>query len=114
MSFEGWRAAQKAGQGEIRQPRSAPRPSLMGLLERLVVALERLAARDGGFRGGIAASRDASEDVDYVSDEQEAVRELKRALYERHAGRTLPDDEDPPELPKEEELRDLFVAPGAR
>ncbi len=93
------------------EPDRPPRPSLLNLLERMVVALERLAASGGGYRGGIAPSRGYSEDVGYVNDEQEAVRELKRALYEQHAGRTLAEDEDPPEAPSEDEVAPLLVAP---
>lgn len=93
------------------EPDPAPRPTWLGLLERLVVALERIAAREGGYRGGIAPSRTFSEDVGYVNDEQEAIRELKRALYEQHAGRSLAEDEDPPEVPPEDEIAPLLVAP---
>lgn len=93
-------------------PEAAPQ-SLVGLLERAVVALERLAGvGKGGYRAPGAPSPGPEGEITYVDDLDEAIREIRRLYYERSTGKPLRDDEDPPELPGEEELRDRFVAPG--
>lgn len=89
-----------------------PPSTLFQLLERAVFALERLAGvGKGGFRAP-GAPGTLKTDVSYVDDAEMAILEMRRAAYEHRTGKPLADDEEPPRIPEEEELKSLFVEPG--
>lgn len=80
-----------------------PNVNIFNVLERIAIALERIANHFDLVRGGSSAFITKDVDVEkdgskvlYVDDVEQFIREQKRARYMEETGRVLADWEDPP------------------